>query len=131
MKSRTRQNALKYLIEKRKSKGKEIKYPEMAMAEYLLPTNKILSIDQKQNLFSIRNRMIDIPANFSKTNKEAKCVCGKLENMKHIYECDLINNGNGQKQTFEKLFEGNIDEQVQVFEKFKQNLERRKKLMNN
>ena len=31
---------------------------------------------------------IDIPAKFLKTIKEG----GKLENMKHIYECDLINN---------------------------------------
>ena len=55
----------------------------------------------------------------------------KNKSIKHIYECYSINNGNGQKQTFEKLFDGNVDEQVQVFEKFKQNLERRKKLMNN
>ena len=67
LKSRTRQNELKYLIEKRK--GKEMIYSKTVMAEYLLPTNTKLSIFQKQTLFSIINRMIDMPLNFSKTNK--------------------------------------------------------------
>ena len=128
LKSRTRQNALKYLIEKRKSKGKEIIYSEISMAEYMLPTNTKLSIYQKQTLFSIRNRMIDIPSNFSKTNKEAKCICGNLENMKHIYECEILNNGKDHKQKYKKLFEGRIEEQIEVFDIFEKNLKRRDEL---
>ena len=44
-----------YLKGKRKSKGKEIKYEELEMAEYLGPTNIILTIEEKQKLFGIRN----------------------------------------------------------------------------
>ena len=44
-KSRIEVNALKYLKNKRKSKGKEIEYTELEMAEYLQPTNDKLSIE--------------------------------------------------------------------------------------
>ena len=45
-------------------KGKEIKYPEIKMSEYLLPNDE-LSIDEQRNIFEIRNRMSNIPANYS------------------------------------------------------------------
>ena len=43
-----KENALKYLIGKQKTKGSEIKYSNLKMSEYLVPINEIL----KQN----RNR---------------------------------------------------------------------------
>ena len=47
LKSRLKENALKYLLEKRKSKGKEIIYPDLEMADYLLPMNDELTIEEK------------------------------------------------------------------------------------
>ena len=38
----------------------------------------------KREIFAIRNRLINIPYNFS-TKCEYKCECGKLEDMQHIY----------------------------------------------
>ena len=55
------------------------------MAEYLLPTNKTLTIVEKQKLFAVRNRMIEIQLNFPKTEIKPTCVCGETEEMKHIY----------------------------------------------
>ena len=55
------ENALHYLKNKQKSKGKEIQCSCMKMAEYMTPSNEKLSITEKQNLFSVRNRMFKIP----------------------------------------------------------------------
>ena len=78
IKLRLKENALKYLLGKRKSKGKEIIYPNLEMADYLLPTNEKLTIEEKRNLFAIRNRMVEISSNFSKSEHEPTCVCGEI-----------------------------------------------------
>ena len=60
VKSKIKLNALKYLKEKQKSKGSEICYIDIEMADYLLPENKMLTIDEKQQLFVVRNCMTEI-----------------------------------------------------------------------
>ena len=52
LKLKVKQNALKYLLNRQKSKGKEIKYENMA--EYLLHYSKH-SVSQKQKMFEIQN----------------------------------------------------------------------------
>ena len=52
------ENALKYLLNKQKNKGKEIKYSEIQMAEFLLAINTQLTLIQKQKMFAVQNRMI-------------------------------------------------------------------------
>ena len=74
--------ALKYLMNKRESKGSEINVTEIRMAEYLLPNNN-LTIEEQRTIFSIRNRMVNnIPANFSsKKENTSKCTCGESEDI--------------------------------------------------
>ena len=48
IKERVKKNAFEYLMNKQGSKGK---HTDLSMAEYLLPTNKILSINEKQEIF--------------------------------------------------------------------------------
>ena len=84
LKERISENALKYLISKQGKKGKEIKYDSLEMADYLKPTNEKLSICEKQEMFSVRNRMTEISDNFSKNYEENTCICGENENMHHI-----------------------------------------------
>ena len=91
LKEKVRLNAFKYLKSKQGSKGKDNNELELCMSEYLLPTNT-LTISQKQQMFSVKNRMVNISANFSKNSSEKKCLCSKTENMKHIYECTIVNN---------------------------------------
>ena len=50
LKLRSKENALKYLIGKQKTKGSEIKYSNLEMSEYLMPINEILTIEQKQKI---------------------------------------------------------------------------------
>ena len=65
LKEKTRNRALKYLTDKQGTKGRDMEYNRMEMAEYLLPTNNELSIESKKRLFAARNNMINIPSNFS------------------------------------------------------------------
>ena len=86
LKSRINENALSYLTNKQKTKGQEIKYKEMQMAEYLLPINSTLSIIQKQKMFALRNKMFEISENFPGKQMKDECVCSK-KNMLKIYNC--------------------------------------------
>ena len=124
LKERVKENAFKYLVSRQGSKGKENIYSDLCMAEYLLPTTT-LTISEKQKMFAVKNRMVQIPANFPKPNIENKCYCGKKEDMKHIYTCEIINNGKYPNLEYEKIFMGNIPEQIEVFRKFENNFERR------
>ena len=49
--------------------------------------------------------------------------------MKHIYECEILNENEKPNIQYEKIFNGNIKQQIEVYRKFKQNMEKREKLM--
>ena len=100
------------------------------MEDYLLPINSELSVSEKQKMFSMKNRMTRIPANFPKANIEHKCYCGSKENMKHIYEWENLNGGKQPSLEYENLYKGTISEQIKVFRKFEINLAKREQLLN-
>jgi hypothetical protein len=58
--SKIKDKAFKYLLNTRGSKGVKIQYSALEMAEYLLPFNDKMRIDNKQRIFSVKNRMVDI-----------------------------------------------------------------------
>ena len=124
---RIRENAFRYLLSKIQQKGKEIEYSEFQMAEYLMPNEANISITDQQYLFAIRNRMINIPSNFGSVSK---CVCGQNEDMKHIYNCEKLNQ---EKESFkfEKIFTGSLKEQVEIMKRFRNNIEIRNKIETN
>ena len=98
------------------------------MSEYLSPLCD-LSIDDKRRLFAVRNMMVDIPVNFSHSNEDFKCICGKEESMAHIYQCRMLSNDKSTIE-YEKIYNGNIHEQIKVFRKFENNLKIRNKSKN-
>ena len=59
-----KQNAFEYLMNKQESKVKPNSYTELSMAEYLLPTNAILSIYKKREMFAVKNRIKIFPLTF-------------------------------------------------------------------
>ena len=75
-------------MNKRGSKGKEIEYARTQMAQYLLPNDQ-LEVKEQRKIFEMRNKMTNIPDNFS-TKSEIKCICGKIEKMEHIYNCKFL-----------------------------------------
>ena len=100
------------------------------MASYLKPHNKCLSIEQKKELFSYRNRMLNISANFSskETNQMCLAKCGKYENMEHIYNCEILNNNILRKHTYSDIFNGNLTNQIEAYKNMKHSVEERQKL---
>ena len=64
--------ALEYLLGKQGSKGHDIIYSEIKMAEYLLPNDANQTISQKQDIFEVRNRMLPIRHNFPSKEKYDK-----------------------------------------------------------
>ena len=123
------ENAFKYLIGKQGSKGSETMHLDLSMSEYLIPTNSKLSIEEKQRLFGVKTRMINIPSNYPKPDMIYLCHCGLREDMKHIYICKVNNEGKQPETEYEKIYTGNISEQINVFRKFETNLERRRTII--
>ena len=56
--------ALKYLLDKQGQKGSEVEHLSIRMADYLSPNNTGLTIAEKQDMFSVLNRMVKISYNF-------------------------------------------------------------------
>ena len=132
LKEKIKKEAFGYLIKKRGIKGTEINYPILKMAEYLLPNKLGISIEDQRNIFSVRNRMVNIPDNFSSQQNGylglRKCICSEKENMEHIYSCNKLNKET-VKLPYQKLFSGNIKEQIDIFRRFQTNLEMRNYLI--
>ena len=127
LKENTREAALFYLLGKQGKKGKENEYFSLEMAEYLLPMNSKLTIEEKCEMFAVKNAMINIAANFS-SKSEIKCGCGAIEDMVHIYECEQYNLVN-LEIPFEKIYNGNLNQQIAVYRKFAQNWKSRNNLI--
>ena len=118
LKQRIKENALTYLIGKQGTKGK-----------YLHPSNSKLSIDQKRRMFGIKNKMLDISTNFPTKYPNHKCEYGDLENMEHIYQCEIF--GVLPKIPYVKIYNGSIQEQIEVFNSFEKKMRERDNIMNN
>ena len=87
LKEKVKESTLKYLLGK---KGTEIEYTTLELDEYLPPFGSNLTVAEQRDLFSFRNRMVDIPNNFPKGKTEFKCIGREIENMKHIYNCEPL-----------------------------------------
>ena len=125
IKEKIRKHALNYLKGKQSKKGGQIQYNNLEMAEYLLPTCE-LNIKEKQKMFEIRNDMTKIPDNYG---NESLCLCGKKEDMKHIYNCEIWNETKNEKIPYNNIYNGNIKKQIRILKIFEQNLEKRNKKM--
>ena len=122
------QRALQYLRDKRGSKGIEMNYLKIEMAEYLMPNDEQLSIEGQRYIFAIRNRMVNVPVNFPKNQSEVKCACGVKEDMQHIYLCEYWNKQIEPKE-YTYIFSDKVKEQVEVYKRFKANIEIREKYL--
>ena len=121
--------ALSYLTGKQNIKGGDIIYTRLEISEYLSPLTSELTIDEKRKLFEIRNMMTDIPANYSNSAQNMKCICQEYEDMSHIYYCREWNSVQ-PSLSYEKIYNGTISEQIKVFRRFENNLEMRKQSRN-
>ena len=61
------------------------------MAEYLLPNDTGLSVEDKRKVFSIWNRTIELSTNYPLKYRDKLCICGEKEQIEHVYKCQLLN----------------------------------------
>ena len=115
--------AFRYLVKRRGFKGSNIEYKSLKMAEYLSPLSTGISIEDRRKLFAIRNNMIDIPSNMKSRNENVKCLCGEKESQKHILECKLLNDVDPSVE-YEKVFNGNLREQIEVMRIIDENMKK-------
>ena len=94
-----------------------------------MPYGESMTISEKRYIFAMRNRMILIPANFPNRNKDEdeNCKqCGKTENMKHIYMCNMKQEN--KDLDYEKIFGNNRKQMKRVYNQFKMNYENRENM---
>ena len=96
------------------------------MSPYLLPNDHGLTIAEKQLLFSIKNKMLNIHGNFSSKQLEKYCKggCDIIKSKKHIYDCEKWNRTKNITK-YEEIYNGTLLKQVEVFHTMKENLIRR------
>ena len=128
LKMKIKEKALTYLVNKVRSKGKENEYNDLSMAEYLLPENRLLSIEEKQRLFEVKHRLTKIPSNFPKAYETNQCYCGGEENMEYIYNCEVLKEGKREILKYERIYNGTLREQIEVFRQFESNMKKRETL---
>ena len=116
--------AYQYLMKKRGKKGIEIKYQKIQMAQYLSPNN-IFEIKDQTKIFEMRNKMTNIPANFS-GKSEKSCICGEIESMNHIYVCKKLNKEEIEVK-YENIYESNLKNMKMIVNRFEANMKEREK----
>ena len=126
---RIRKTAFTYLVGKQRSKGGDIVYTDLHMAEYLMPNSNIQSNTVKREIFAIRNKMVNIPANYSSRKIEHGCQCGMKEDMEHVYTCIMLNNENADVK-FEEIYSSNTKLISEVNKRFQNNMKNREEIMN-
>ena len=131
LKQKISKKALEYLLSKRGSKGCEISYSNIQMANYLCPNESRLSISDKKEIFSIRNRMVNIFGNFHYKNYQTMCKegCIQEETMEHIYYCEKMNNTENHIK-YDGIYNNNLKNIIQIFNIMKENLKTRENIVN-
>ena len=120
------EKSLQYLKDLRQSKGKQIKYEKLKMAEYLMPYDFNLSIEDKRQMFSLKNRMVNIHENFPSKglDKMCKAGCDTEETIQHIYMCDKYDYKHIHTE-YEHIYNGTVTEQTHIYKIMKKKLEER------
>ena len=105
----------------------------MKMKNYLRPNAMKITKEEMQLIFKLRSRMTDTKMNYQGLYDDFECgACGKEdEDQKHIFECTILMNMNNVKEipAYEKLFNGKVDEQLQIARIFKQNMTNKEELL--
>ena len=87
-----------------------------------------VAIEEKRKLFAIRNKMINIAANFPKHKNIEKCICGESENLEHLYTCKSYNNEISEIP-YKNIYSKNMHHQIEIFRKMEKILNQREKVV--
>ena len=74
--------------------------------------------------------VINIPDNYSSKQKVIyKCKCGNIEDMKHVYMCQILNPEKSLTE-YEEVYSENIHSIKEVYRRFQNNLNERERQLN-
>ena len=127
---------MEYLDDKKivHSKGKNIEYDQLEKQPYI--TDASFSSEEKQILFKLRTRMVEVKENFKSRHSDTICsLCfDHVESQKYLLDCPvLINNCsdlyNDSFVKYEDLFSSEIEKQLKATKLFDAVLETRNKLL--
>ena len=124
--------AVIYLKSQIKSKGKEIKYTKIEMQDYLTPESK-LTVIEKQDIFKMRTRMLDIKENMKGKHSNFHCEACQLkgikkrETQKHVYKCKNLNT-KGRQIKYKEIFGRDTTKMKKVLNRINENLKNIKQL---
>ena len=124
--------ALIYLKSQIKSKGKKLEYSKIKIQKHLRPDSK-LNIAEKQELFKMRTRTIDIKEKMKQKHDNPYCVtCNlkgikKKETQKHVYKCTQLNS-KLRKIKHKEICGSKISEIKYIIKRMNTNLMKRKLL---
>ena len=62
--------------------------------------------------------------NFSKMDLPEHCICGDIEDISHIYYCEILNS-NTHILPYHYIFNGSIEQQVSIYKRMKTSMEHR------
>ena len=108
------------------SKVKNIKYENMKMQKYLKPNSCKMKIEDAQLIFKLRCRSTKVKMNLEDIYDNLECTaCGlEEESQIHIIQCKKLNeNRLGKRVEYEKLFNGTVNEKLEIAKIFKQNFD--------
>ena len=130
LRNKINEKALQYLLNKRGSKGSEIKYKNLQMSLYLSPNEYNLKHSEKEEIFAIRNKMINIFGNFQSQNFPKLCQVGclNIENMTHIYMCGKLNECR-KTVNYDNIYTNNMTNILYIYKVMKENLNKRQQII--
>ena len=79
-------------------------------------------------MFAVRNRMNEILENFPGKDLDEYCICGHQESIIHIYNCEILGDGKHNDYEYDMIYNGQLEEQTEVFKTLEKKLEKREKL---
>ena len=128
--------SLEELNKKKESHSKVmgLEHKFLKMKRYFLSSNVKASKEEIQMVFKLRSRVTDLKTNFKNMYESYECTaCGnEEESQKHILECrELLKRNKDIKENpvYEKIFEGNISQQINIAKIFKENMQIKEKMM--
>ena len=117
VKSKLRNSAHTYLLEKKEKLSKlDHLSSDYSLKDYL--TSHKLSIKEKQILFKLRTRMIDVKANYPSMYKQelfcSLCESKSIENQQHLLDCPSLKINSCTQIQYSDMFSENIEKQIEA-----------------
>ena len=115
-------------VKSKHSKVLHLKHEIMNMKKYLKAHGVKSNKEEKQLIFKLRSRVTDLKMNYQGIYDFHDCdACGiEDESQKHILECPTLisfNEENEEITEYEKIFEGTIQEKLDIARLFQKNME--------